>query len=380
MQRVGLGISAIFALVLGLLFLAHSKRENSGAKEPGQTPQRPRSQEPDHTDESPLRNSNPAGSPSSRAQQLADLKKRWLRVGEPLFPGSYTTEDLEYRSQLSEESARLLLCSPEAVELLQFLEKEQIYNLVETKIQNLFGGDLAQEARRTLITLPDSFTSDRVNYRDQWSGPAGRGCPPEEFAEFSLALKRPTCVQEAVFGHNIALAQTDPVGAMVLTLAQIEKGAESLTKNSSVRNLIRKLPPGTDFERIDAMLPLREEKDPRSPFFGLRPGFIISWSKSDPAGAANFIIEHPGRFPVSDITTPVMEVMSKDPAAGIAWIETFPSGPYFNSAAGIGVDHFIRTGMPGEAERLASKISDPKTRKALMEAALRPPEKLTESQ
>ena len=313
-----------------------------------------------------------------RAKQLKDLKKRWLLIGEKL-PGENSIDDLMYRNKLSKESARLLLCSEEAIELIKFLEKEQVYNSVETEVEKLFESALAGEARQILVSLPDETSDNGTNYRELLSRPAGRGCPPEEFGEFCSALENPICVQEATFGHNVVLAKTDPIGALTSTLCQIDMRADSRTKNSSLRVLIQALPPGADFEQVDRLIPDSEPEDPLSPFRGIKSSFVQAWSKVDPTAAAAYFMAHPEKFPVSDIQIPTEEALTRNLESGIEWIQTFPEGPYFDVGAGIAVTLLINNGNPKEAHQLAAQIGNPATRKVTMEAALKPPLRYTEN-
>lgn len=313
-----------------------------------------------------------------RGQQLAQLKKRWLGMKDQAS-GSTIAGDLIARDELSKESARLLLCSPEAIQLIQFLETEGIENRVRSKIDELFDSDYAEEARQTLISLPDEASGDGTHYRQEWAGAAGKGCPPEKFDEFCSALGGVSCVQETLFGHNIALAKTDPIGALTSTVNQISAGAASASMNSSVSNLLKELPPGTDFEQIDKILSAPRPENQKYPFVGIRTDFVRAWSNVDPASAVNYLIANADRFPVSDIQIPASQMLEKDLTRGIEWIQTFPDGPHFDAAAGIAVSLLIDRRNPAQAQQLASQIGDPETRKEAIKAAAAPPKSYSES-
>ena len=318
------------------------------------------------------------GAQDLRGQQLAQLKKRWLGMKDQAS-GSTIEGDLIAHDELSKESARLLLCSLEAIQLIQFLETEGIENTVRSKIDKLFDSDYAEEARQTLISLPDEASGDGTNYRQEWAGDAGKGCPPEKFDEFCSALGGVSSVQAALFGHNIALAKTDPIGALTSTVNQISAGLASANMNSSVRNLLKELPPVTDFEQIDKILSAPRPENQKFPFVGIRTAFVRAWSNVDPASAVNYLIANADRFPVSDIQIPAGHILDKDLTRGIEWIQTFPDGSHFDAAAGLAVSRLIHRGNPKEAQQLASQIGDPETRKETMKAAAAPPQSYSES-
>ena len=148
--------------------------------------------------------------------------------------------------------------------------------------------------------------------------------------------------------------------------------------NSSVKNLLKELPPGTDFEQIDKILAAQPETM-GSPFVGIRTGFVRAWSNADPASAVNYLIANADRFPVSDIQIPVGQILEEDLTRGIEWIQTFPDGPHFDAALGSAVSRLIHRGNPKEAQQLASQIGDPKTREKTIKAAAAPPKSYSES-
>ena len=101
--------------------------------------------------------------------------------------------------------------------------------------------------------------------------------------------------------------------------------------------------------------------------------FVETWSKDDPAAAANYFMAHPEKFPVSDINFPVMEALARDLTSGIEWIQTFPDGPHFDAAATVAVERLRIKGNLDEARQLAAQIGNPESRKKIMEAAMNPP-------
>lgn len=377
MQRITVRIVAIVALILAALLIL-TRRTPALAN--GQTETSSQRSDSSPASTRPADKARPdRTSPDSHrdSPQLIELKKRWLALSE-LDPSLATT--YAERDKLSEESARTLLCSEDAIELILFLREKNIDNVVESRVEGLFKSDLAAEARQSLVDLPNKPSADSINYRMQLSREAGEGCPPDEFQAFSAALADPICSQEAYFGQQVALAKTDPTGALKATIAELGKGIRSNTSSDSINHLIRALPPQTDFAEIDGLLPHTEPTGPdlSSTYAYTSSGLINQWSKSDPSAAAHHIMEHPDRYPVSKIGTPVGELLTKDLATGIEWIQELPEGPYFDQAASVAITRLIDGGKPQEAHVLASQIGDPELRKSLMKAALGPPPRYTE--
>jgi len=386
MQRTTARIVAIIALILAVLFLFTRRAPDRAHQETNAPPSAsaPSASSSTSTTTRPADKDRPTRQSSGRrfeSPQLIELKKRWLALGEQQ-PGNVSPEDDAARHKLSTESARTLLCSEEAIELLLFLREKGISNYLESRIGDLFKSDLAADARQTLVSLPNKPSTDGTNYRMAFSRIAGEGCPPDEFQAFSAALADPACSQEATFGQYVALAKTDPTGAFKATIAQFGKGIRSRS-GDSISLPIRSLPPQTDFEEIDSLLPDTTSADPDIAPFSTRAylssGLIAQWSKSDPSSAALHVMEHPDRYPPVTIQTPVMALLTKDLATGIEWIQELPEGPYFDQAASVAIFRLIDEGKPQEAHLLASQIGDPKHRESLMKAALGPPPRYEES-
>ncbi|RYD29974.1 MAG: hypothetical protein EOP87_17380, partial [Verrucomicrobiaceae bacterium] len=104
-------------------------------------------------------------------------------------------------------------------------------------------------------------------------------------------------------------------------MAQIAQGIQSSTHNGAITYVLRALPPETDFVQIESILPATETEEDFSPYRHFKTDLIREWSESDPRAAAAHIIEHPDRYPLMYIQTPVMEILSKDLATGIEWIQ-----------------------------------------------------------
>lgn len=314
-----------------------------------------------------------------RKKALDGLKEKWLEHSKKLNqPGVLSTnEEMAEEKALREESARLLLCGQEAVELLAFLEQHRIYNGINHAIADVISSPSATEARALLVDLPEGPANGSENLREKWSGEAGRGCPEAEFEAFQAALKCERCAQEALFGRNQTLMRTDAVAALDSTLQALESNVPSMNRSKSVWMLFeRELPMNVDFEALEKLLPNHTKtpaisrSDPKwHPGDWLQPGreqLFTKWAKVDSVAAANHVLTNPDRCPPKLIETISKALVLTDPAIAREWVERFPEGPHFDEAAdeavwNLAMDH------PDEALRLTSRISNPEVKKRALQ-------------
>ena len=302
------------------------------------------------------------------ASILEQLKQRW-RLAGPLV--NYTAK-VEHH-ELARDSIKLLMCSEDLIVLMDFLKlqwrgKEPmlqwkgIENSVERVIYRalleLFRSADSQDARNSLLQLGGSPHPLAASYREKWSYAAGHGCPPELWNAFITALADRKCVQSAVFGRDFELVKTDPIAALSSTVAQLDKKIVTDRMGLVLFDLMRELPPGSDFAELEKILPPDEPDDPFP-----RMTLFEKWGAEDPAAAANYILANPGRVSPSLMTSVALDLLKKNPAVGIEWIQNIPEGPYFDAAAISGV-MFTAVSFPDQARELASLITDPEIRKA----------------
>ncbi len=304
--------------------------------------------------------------PIDRKKELEGLKEKWMEHSQKLIQPQIlsTNEEMAEEMLLREESAKLLLCGKEAIELLAFLEQHKIYNGINLAIADLISSSSASEARALLVDLPDGPTNGSVNLREQWSGEAGRGCPKAEFEAFQAALKCERCAQEALFGRNQTLMRTDAAAALNSTLQALESNVTSMNRSKSLWMLFeRELPMDVDFEALEKLLPNRT-KNPAIPMG--REKLFQQWAKVDSVAAANYVLTNPDRCPPKLIEVISKTMILNDPAIATQWVERFPEGPYFDEAAdeavwNLALDH------PNEALRLTARISNPEVRKRALQ-------------
>lgn len=284
--------------------------------------------------------------------------------------------------QLAQETADRLLCSEEAIELLVLLRKRNLLNavtLLERAIEGLFLSERAIEARGVLADLPiltgaQASSPGFPDYRFSWSFTAGIGCPAEEISGFLAALKEETAVNHAMMGHYTTLAATEPAAAVQSALDLVR---ENSVFSGTMRDVIENLPESADFAQIEQLLPaeasneslesadgVNSETDRSDP---IRRALLREWAKFDPAAAANYVMSAPERLGPKHITPIVATVAIADLHKGLAWVQEFPPGPYYDAAVAGIIPYIVGSTYVTEAEDLASMIEDPILRERAMQ-------------
>lgn len=303
---------------------------------------------------------------TARVANLKKLKGRWLALKR----GADTSLS---REALAEESAQLLLCTDEALDLMVFLSTNEMGNeriAFETSIYNLFESSVAVQARDALLQLSDRKAELGCDYRENWSYSAGRGCQAEDFEFFhsKLAQVSEGLAQEALIGRNKSLIKLDPESALKSTLELLNKGIQTQHSHQLVlSDLMWDLPPEVDFKKIDELLPAVDPNDSTSPVNCCRPKFFEKWAEKDPVMAAEYVMAHPDRFKPEWLAPVAGKVMSQyGMESGVDWIQKFPPGPYLDSVIQ-GTSAHLYHNHPEVALELAAKIQDEKTRNQVME-------------
>lgn len=314
-----------------------------------------------------------------RKKELERLKARWLEVG-----GGNDT--LPEQRALAKEAAQLLLCSHEMLDLLKFLKLHDMgwsEMVTEIEVREVFETSRAAEARQLLTELPEtaeitgprSYKQGGESYRDNWSMAAGKTCPDDEFETFRAALNCKSCAIEALYGHNQRLMASDPQAAFSSSLEAFKSGVPSISGEAGVGLLFDvENCPKFDFQKFEEQLPPdgpRKESllphESENGFTLIRRGLFWKWAKIDPAAAANHVMANPDR-----LDPRLMEEVvggysqAKESSHIIAWVATFPEGPYFDAAAKSAACY--ARGAPG-IDELVGKIQDPKIREEAMERA-----------
>ena len=323
------------------------------------------------------------GKPSiDRKKELERLKTRWMEA--ETGSGIITKE----QQKSARETAELLLCGREALELLDFLKSSRrtgAANLVRRAISEYLASRDDPEARQLLIELTgdnwvemqlqrrmydplsgSSAASQRYELLTEWSKAAGRSCSPETLEDLCRGMKHEECAMEALIGYNTQLMRTDPEAAVRAMVKALQSPIQFPSDEESIKLLFwEELPTDIDFAKLESLIPTGPAPGDRSPgsdpFNTGRRELFISWAKSDPAAAANHVIAHPDRLGAELMESIVGSYYYKDHSGVAAWVSQFPPGPYFDAAAHSAAI-YTRTSTPDETRELVLRIGDPKIR------------------
>lgn len=318
--------------------------------------------------------------PVDRKKELARLKERWLEVG-------LRNEKVLEQNVLAQESANLLMCSREMLELVAFLEFHEMHYAVAvtySAVEALFNTARAAEARKLLVDLPEtakfsgerSYASGGFLHRNRWSFAAGKTCPDGEFEAFRAALNSESSAQEALYGRNVTLMATDPQAAFDSSLQTFMSGIPSASGRNGVIKLFDVESAATlDFARCEERIPpngLSEKKGvyivEEDAFTAIRRNLFRAWTKVAPAAAANHVLAHPDRLP-PELMKEIVGAFGQSFANRvevIEWVSGFPEGPYFDAAASAAA--IYARGAP-ELNELIQKIQNPEMRQQAMKQA-----------
>jgi hypothetical protein len=306
------------------------------------------------------------------------LKKKWLALGMRDINDANAWNDEAWQAgidELAKESALLLLASQEAVDLMVFLEGHGLFAYsVRDKVEELFASPLAADARRTLIDLPDKRSGPQglENYREAWSGAAGKGCPEAEFEAFHAALGGGACAQEALFGfYQRPLALEKPLETLRTVLDVWEKNLHSRGRNGAITGITSNLLDSAPFREIEQILPEKPfDRPPSEANFAkldqetldsARMHLFTKWAMADRQAAFDYLMANSDRLnPL--LILPVADAFTKENTwKGFEWIQQLPEGPHFDIAAK-GVVNTLRIMYPEQARQVADQIGDPVAR------------------
>lgn len=316
-----------------------------------------------------------------RKKELERLKAMWMEFDED---SAIITEEHE---KLAIETARVLLCGREALELVVFLKSNRRKghaDVVRGGVSAYLATIDDPEARKLLIEAAaenreemkaqrydplawKSAASERNSLLVAWSKAAGRSCSLETLEELRGGLKDEKFGQEALYGYYLERMQTDPEGALRGTLEALKSGVHSPSQGQSICMLFReKLPDDVNFVQLEQLLPKGDGRENESSgnWVALEWGrheLFSKWAERDPAGAANHVMANPDRLNAKLIGLIVSSYYYKDPTGTATWVSQFPAGPYYDLAASSAVIH-TRSTSPVETEELILKIGDPKLR------------------
>jgi RNA polymerase sigma factor (sigma-70 family) len=297
-----------------------------------------------------------------RRRALADLKQRWLAVGND----NARTRD---QDALAKESVELLSCSAETYELSNFLIEHEIrYGEVVMghQLEALFRSPRGREARELLAAITSPLDPGKQHAKlEEWCHDAGKGCPAEEFEAFHASLKNRRCAQEALLGRNLTVFRLDPEAAVRTALQVLDSEIHSLSKSDHLKRLFMgKMPENLDYPALEQLLPPDSGKPDVlhwTPTDWSRHQMITAWGKVDPEAAARHVMEHPDRMPPRLMENIVGAGQFGDASPTLRWVSELPPGPYYDAAAK-GAAIYFRERAPEQAREIVLKMTNPKLR------------------
>ncbi|MES2657133.1 MAG: sigma-70 family RNA polymerase sigma factor [Verrucomicrobiota bacterium] len=372
MMKKTLIVTAVAAVLTGVVFY---QQHDSRAMSQGLPPQAvPRETLGGGALTEQLARAKAAKPPVDRAKELERLKLKWLEIGD-------RNDKISEQETLAKESAELLLCGREMIDLLKFLKDHELEGsnfTLSNSVEWLFKTARAAEARELLVELPETANvlyegapgQGGEAYRDWWSRAAGKTCPEDEFESFRAALNCKSCATEALYGRNERRLTSDPQAAFTSSLEAYRSGIPTISGRGGVTVLFHvkaEQAAKVDFQKWEEQLPPDVQDDePRPPhldedaFTVFRRKLFWNWAEIDPAAAANHVMANPDRLAPRLMEEIVGGYSSyKDRNAIIAWVGTFPEGPYFDAAARSAASY--ARGTPG-IDELIQKVQDPKMR------------------
>jgi len=310
---------------------------------------------------------------SDQAKNLEILKKKWMEYIKT-NPNSFNLTD--EHTALAKESVELLLCTRETIELIEFLERNNVPGqyLIFDALSFLFKSSRGIEARQTLISLPIVTLDEQLksqgkkpNYREQWSFFAGQGCSERELIDFCTSLNDESCVQSAIFGRNLANAKIEPEVSISNTLNALKREVFSSQQNGILKKIVDEFPPDVNYAQIEKLFPpVTASTDTLDPISQGRVALLKKWAATDAIGAVNYVLSVPERMGPEQAATIAGEVARKNPSAGVDLAQQFPEGAYFDAAVGA-LMGYISESFPTQARELATQIQD----KGIRDASLK---------
>lgn len=252
-----------------------------------------------------------------RAAGLEEMKKRWVELEDP--------PSQERLKELAVESARLLFCEEEMLDLLEFLEVQVPHAVfpILIEIKKLFGSDVAGEARESLARL--SLERKFADHRSEWCIEAGKHCPGEAFGPLHERLmeREPTMAHLLMLGRNISMMKSDPLKAVESTLEVLEVSdlkADFLNNQLQYATL-----PKQQMKGLEELIH-RYESEARS--FELARNLILRrWGKSDLTSATEHVLSNQGRFSPNVMNHVAEHNLDAD------WVRRLPEGGCRDRAA-----------------------------------------------
>ena len=288
-----------------------------------------------------------------RNHSLAEeFKRDWRASGidDGIITGEHRALAIKTVSSLS--------CSQELINLISYLSANGFsgaIGLIDHEMTGLFKSAASPEARAALLDLSSVPAKNGINYRQKWSFDAAMGCNAEQFNDFYSALGDAKSKHSAFLGRNLALASSDPGGALTATVQELLTQEHTNESSQILRLIIEALPPHTNLAEMEKLLPA--SKDGLDYIIDGRSALLRRWASEDSEAAGNYVMSHAERFQAASMSEIAESLALRSPSVGLEWVQKLPDGPYFDAAATGFIPH-IADGYPSEARELAEMITN----------------------
>ncbi|RYD18959.1 MAG: hypothetical protein EOP88_20735 [Verrucomicrobiaceae bacterium] len=279
------------------------------------------------------------GGPAARAEadagkaqrmvELERLKKRWLDASDKAIMGEMDAE----MCSLARDSAESLLCTPEMIRLINFLNDQEypvaeilIDGAMEDLFAKAFTAEFAAEARDTLAALSAKVSPDHRWHVERWVLSAASACSETEFRDFLAALGSEDAKVSARLGWNVQVARTDPAAALAYCFKELESAGQNTMTVSALGRIIEDLPDGSDFAVLEQVVPVT------GPLAEYRMSLFMKWARVDLAAASDYALHRPVHVE-GGMAGIVNTLMNDSTEKAGEWVRTLPPGSPKDEAA-----------------------------------------------
>lgn len=348
-------VIAISATV-GLASVCYLWRRGEGPPAPSESrfPQKPASS----TFAKPAASVHPAS--ISLPEEHAQLVEEWKPLNSG--PNRYIYVDEDYA--LARKCVLKLGCSDDLISLINTvaLQDDGIGRVFDKVVREL----LASESGQRHHTAIASITTD-TKMRERWSYLAGVGCTSSALDKFSVLLTAEKDRIAARLGHQVNLAQTDPVLALTTAAQLASIGKRGENGGEVFQDIVNAATDSRAFPVMEAQLRSIPEAAHGNSLSQSREKLLEKWADADPPTLAAYFNDHPNEMTPQDASNALVRVSWSDPSKAFEFAQNFEHAEHFDAAV-VAVLPYVRTGFPKESYNLAEQISNVKIREAAITA------------
>lgn len=293
------------------------------------------------------------GPPSAEALQI--LKSRWSSLEE-------NAASARERDLLARESAETLLSSSELFDLISFLEDKGISTGpqgINSYVIRLFSSSRAADCRDLLISERFPNTAEAIGMLERWSWHGGRHCPASEVEGFTELLRErdERLAEKAVFGHAVARAEEDPLGAVSEVLLEVEKGLDSVSSSVGVvDDVLEVIPDDAQFSDLEEMISgaagVESQKVEQ-----MRSRLFERWASASPDSALDYVRLNRDRLSPTLARHTGLSIFKRGDDAALEWLEGLPDDDISDHVFK-GAVEFLMWSDPDRARDIALRIND----------------------